>query len=86
MLIQCDLVMSSCLPMDVLGVTKSILSGNDSHSWIQSILMTEDDKRKLISDIDKLLALIKLYSHFGEKVTFVTKFVHLTLICVEISV
>ena len=24
------LVMSSCLPMDVLGVTKSILSGNDS--------------------------------------------------------
>jgi len=54
MLIQCDLVMSSCLPMDVLGVTKSILSGNDSHSWIQSILMTEDDKRKLIRDIDKL--------------------------------
>ena len=40
--------------MDVLGVTKSILSGNDSHSWIQSILMTEDDKRKLIRDIDKL--------------------------------
>ena len=46
--------MSSCLPMDVLGVTKSILSGDDSHSWIQSILMSEDDKKKLLHDIDKL--------------------------------
>lgn len=46
--------MSSCLPMDVLGVTKSILSGDDSHSWIQSILMSENDKKKLLHDIDKL--------------------------------
>ena len=46
--------MSSCLPMDVLGVTKSILSGDDSHSWIQSILMSENEKKKLLHDIDKI--------------------------------
>ena len=46
--------MSSCLPMDVLGVAKSILSGDDSHSWIQSILMSENDKKKLLQDVDKL--------------------------------
>ena len=46
--------MSSCLPMDVLGVTKSILSGDDSHSWIQSILMSENDKKKLFHEIEKL--------------------------------
>ena len=40
--------------MDVLGVAKSILSGDDSHSWIQSILMSENDKKKLLHDIDKL--------------------------------
>ena len=50
--------MSSCLPMDVLGVTKSILSGDDSHSWIQSILMSEDDKKKLLHDIDKLAQIL----------------------------
>ena len=50
--------MSSCLPMDVLGVTKSILSGDDSHSWIQSILMSEDDKIKLLHDIDKLTQIL----------------------------
>ena len=46
--------MSSCLPLDVLGVTKSILSGDDSHSWIQSILMSENDKKKLFHEIEKL--------------------------------
>ena len=50
--------MSSCLPMDVLGVTKSILSGDDSHSWIQSILMSEDDKKKMLHDIDKLTQIL----------------------------
>ena len=50
--------MSSCLPMDVLGVTKSILSGDDSHSWIQSILMSEDDKIKLLHEIDKLAEIL----------------------------
>ena len=40
--------------MDVLGVAKSILSGDDSHSWIQSILMSENDKKKLLQDVDKL--------------------------------
>lgn len=50
--------MSSCLPMDVLGVTKSILSGDDSHSWIQSILMSENEKKKLLHDIDKLAQIL----------------------------
>lgn len=50
--------MSSCLPMDLFGVTKSILCGDDSHSWIQSILMTEDDKKKLLHDIDKLAQIL----------------------------
>ena len=50
--------MSYCLPMDVLGVTKSILSGNDSHSWIQSILMSENEKKKLLHDIDKLAQIL----------------------------
>ena len=50
--------MSSCLPMDVLGVTKSILSGDDSHSWLQSILMSENEKKKLLHDIDKLAQIL----------------------------
>ncbi|MEC8735535.1 MAG: hypothetical protein VXX39_01120 [Candidatus Thermoplasmatota archaeon] len=50
--------MSSCLPMDVLGVTKSILSGDDSYSWIQSILMSENEKKKLLHDIDKLAQIL----------------------------
>ena len=50
--------MSSCLPMDVLGVTKSILSGDDSHSWIQSFLMSENEKKKLLHDIDKLAQIL----------------------------
>ena len=44
--------------MDVLGVTKSILSGDDSHSWIQSILMSENEKKKLLHDIDKLAQIL----------------------------
>lgn len=50
--------MSSCLPMDVLGVTKTILSGDDAHSWIQSIMMSEDDKKKLFNDVDKLAQIL----------------------------
>ena len=50
--------MSSCLPMDVLGVTKSILSGDDSHSWIQSILMSKDDKKEMLNEINKLTQIL----------------------------